>query len=125
MRPVPYLLAAALALGASPLWAQSWRGVIKNGPGELFDAEDTRLFSETSDKALNEAPDGQTLSWENPKTRHGGDVTVLRSFEWKGYGCKEVRINNRAQGRQAENNLNWCKVEGKWRLVSEAQLGKN
>jgi hypothetical protein len=36
-----------------------------------------------------------------------------------------VRINNRAQGRQAENNLNWCKVEGKWRLVSDAQLGKN
>lgn len=119
------LAAAALALAASPLGAQSWKGVMKNAPGELLDEEDVRLFSEASNKALDEAPDGQSVSWENPKTRHGGEVTVVRSFEWQSHPCRELHFSNRAQGRQADGNLNWCKVDGKWRLVGDSQLGRN
>mgnify|MGYP006173070217 CR=1 FL=1 len=84
------------------------------------------LINEVGNLLVENLENGQALDkFRTLVEAQGGDVTVLRSFEWKGYGCKEVRINNRAQGRQAENNLNWCKVEGKWRLVSEAQLGKN
>jgi len=122
MRVLVFVLSLCVS---APAATQVWIPMLKNTPAERFDEDDLRIFMDLARKALDQGKENETLSWENPKTRHGGDVTVLRSFEWKGYGCKEVRINNRAEGRQAENHLNWCKVEGKWRLVSDAQIGKN
>ena len=117
-------IAAALGLASPPAAAQAWIGLLKNTPAERFDEDDLRLFLEHARKALNEAPDNQPVSWENPKTRARGEITVLRSFESKGRPCKEVRVRNEAQGRKGDNKLNLCKVEGKWRLLSASQLGK-
>ena len=118
------LVAIALALASSAATAQNWIGLLKNTPAERFDKEDLRIFVATSDKALDETPDGQTLSWENPKTKAHGDITVLRSFESKGLPCKEVRVRNEAQGRKGDNKLSWCKVDGKWRLLSASPMEK-
>jgi len=118
------ITAFILALAASPALAQNWVGLLKNTPAERFDEEDLRLFLDPSRKALNEAPDNQTLSWENPKTRARGDITVLKSFESKGRPCKEVRVRNEAGGRKGDNKLSLCQVEGKWRLLSAQQLKK-
>ena len=118
------LLAIALALVTVPAMAQNWVGLLKNGPAERFEEEDLRLFMETGRKALNETPDGQTLSWENPKTRARGDITVVKSFEWKTHPCKEVKLHNEAQGRKGDSTLRLCNVEGKWRLLSSSQMKK-
>jgi len=118
------LVAIVLALAASAATAQNWIGLLKNTPAERFDEEDIQLFLGASRKALNEAPENQPQSWENPKTRARGEITVLRSFESKGRPCKEVRVRNEAQGRKGDNKLNLCKVEGMWRLLSASQLGK-
>jgi surface antigen len=122
MRLIVFILAAACASPAA--LAQNWIGLLKNTPAERFDEDDLRLFLDASRKALNEAPDSQTQSWENPKTRAGGDITVLRSFESKGRPCKEVRVRNHAQGRKGDNKLSLCKVDDKWRLLSASQLKK-
>jgi surface antigen len=125
MRPsVLIALAAALAALAPAASAQNWVGILKNTPAERFDEEDLRLFLDASRKALNESPDNQTQSWENPKTRAHGDITVLRSFESKGLPCKEVRVRNEAQGRKGDNKLNLCKKDDKWRLVGTSQIKK-
>ena len=116
------LFAIVLAAASFAAAAQNWIGLLKNTPAERFDEEDLRMFLDTSRKALNEAPDNQTLSWENPKTRARGDITVLKSFESKGRPCKEVRVRNEAGGRKGDNKLNLCKVEDKWRLLSASQL---
>ena len=121
MRLIVLILAAACA---SPALAQSWVGLLKNTPVERFDKEDLRIFVATSDKALDETPDGQTLSWENPKTRHHGEITVLKSYESKGRPCKDLRVRNEADGRKGDNKLSWCKVDGKWRLLSASPLKK-
>ena len=121
MRLIVLILAA---LCANPALAQNWIGLLKNTPAERFDEEDLRLFLDTSRKALNEALENQALTWENPKTRAGGDITVLKSFESKGRPCKEVRVRNRAQGRKGDNKLSLCKVDDKWRLLSASQLKK-
>ena len=118
------IVAILAALCASPALAQSWIGMLKNTPAERFDQEDVRIFVATSDKALDETPDGQTLNWENPKTGHHGAITVLKSFESKGRPCKALRVRNEADGRKGDNKLNWCKVDGKWRLLSAAPLPK-
>ena len=118
------LLAIVLALAAAPALAQNWVGLLKNGPAERFDEEDLRLFMDTARKALAEGKDNETLSWENPKTRARGDITVLRTFEWKAHPCKEVKIHNQAQGRKGDTSFGMCQVDGKWRLLSSSQMPK-
>ena len=121
MRLVIVMIAA---LCANPALAQNWIGLLKNTPAERFDEEDLRLFLDMGRKALNETPDNQPLAWENPKTRAGGEITVLRTFESKGRACKEVRVRNHAQGRKSDNKLSFCKVEDKWRLLSASPQEK-
>ena len=115
-------IAAALGLASPPAAAQAWIGLLKNTPAERFDEDDLRLFLEHARKALNEAPDNQPVSWENPKTRARGDITVVRRFEWKSLPCKELQVRNEAAGRKGTNTFNLCSVEGKWRLLSASQL---
>ena len=104
--------------------AQNWVALLKNGPAERFDEEDLRIFMDTGRKALTEGADNQTLSWENPKTRARGDITVLRRFEWKSHPCRELKLHNEAQGRKGDSTLALCQVEGKWRLLSSSQMKK-
>src|SRR3954466_2942682 len=117
-------LAAALVLASPGAAAQNWIGLLKNTAAEHFDDEDLKLFLETARKALNETPDSQAVSWDNPKTRAHGDITVLRSFESKGRSCKDLRVRNEAGGRKGDNKFSLCNVEAKWRLLSATPMKK-
>lgn len=112
----------AACVAAGPASAQNWIGLLKNTPAERFDEEDLRLFLDAGRKALNDTPDKQTVSWENPKTSARGAITVLRSFESKGRPCKELQVRNEAQGRKGAGKMSWCRVDEKWRLLSAQQL---
>jgi surface antigen len=118
------IFAILLMTMAAPAAAQNWVALLKNGPAERFDEEDLRIFMDTGRKALTEGADNQTLSWENPKTRARGEITVLRRFEWKSNPCKELKLHNEAQGRKGDSTLALCQVEGKWRLLSSSQMKK-
>ena len=124
MRKQLGIAALILACAASPALAQNWVGLLKNGPAERFDDEDLRIFMETARKALNEGADNQTTSWENPKTKARGHVTVVRRFEWKKNPCRELKVHNEAQGRKGDSTFNLCQVDGKWRLLSSSQVPK-
>ena len=115
------LLAVALAASSSLALGQNWVGLLKGGPAERFDEEDLRLFRDTARQALSDGKDNETLSWENPKTRARGDITVVRRFEWKSHPCKELKIHNEAQGRKGDTDFRLCQVDGKWRLLSQSQ----
>lgn len=116
------LVAVAFAGFSSLAAAQNWVGLLKNSPAEMFDDEDLQIFLAEGRKALNEAKDNETRRWENPKTRARGDFTVTRSFEWKSYGCKELRVNTEAGGRKGTSTFNLCSVEGKWRALAPSQV---
>ena len=118
------LLVLAVALAAQPAAAQSPAPLFGKGPAERFTKEDNRLFREAWRKALDEAPENQPMTWENPENKHGGELTVTRAFEWQGHPCKEVRVRNQADGRKSETLTNACRIDGKWRLVSSSQLKK-
>lgn len=111
------LLAIALAVASPPAIALNWVPLLKNSPGERFDEEDLQLFITTARRVVNEAPDNQTVSWENPDTKHHGDFTILKSYEKDGRSCKRVRVRNEADGRKATSVVDACKVEGRWRLI--------
>ena len=116
------LFATACVLAVPAASAQNWVTLLKNTPAERFDDEDLRLFLDTARKALDGAPDNQPVTWENPKTRSRGEITVVRSFESKGRPCKEVRVRNEAGGRKSDNRSTLCKVDDRWRLVASSQL---
>ena len=110
-----------LALAMPVAHAQNWIGLLKNTPAERFDEEDLRLFMDLARKALDQGKENETLSWENPKTRARGDMTVVRNFESKGRSCRELRVRNEVPGRKGDTRLSFCQVEGKWRLLSAQQ----
>ena len=116
------LMGAACALAAAGASAQNWISLLKNTPAEYFDDEDLRLFLDAARKTLNEAPDNQPVSWENPKSRNRGEMTVLRSFEFKGNACKDVRVRNESRGRKSDNSRTLCKVDERWRLMASSQM---
>ena len=110
----------ALAM-ATPAIALNWVPLLKNSPAERFDEDDLQLFLSTARKTVNEAPDNQTVSWENPETKHHGDFTILKSFEKDGQTCKRVRVRNEADGRKASSVVDACKIGAKWRLIGAPQ----
>ncbi len=122
MKPfIAGFFAAALACG--PALAQVAGGLFRGGPIEVFDEADTRLMMESAYQALDRPTvDNQAIGFENPNTRHRGDVTVLRAFDSRGRTCKELQVHTEAQGRKGDNKLYFCSVEGKWRLVGDSQL---
>ena len=116
------LLFVASVVASFSAAANNWSSLFKNGPAEFFDDEDMQLFLGAARKTLDGAAVNQTVSWENPKSKHRGDFTVLKEFDWKGNACRQVRVRNEAQGRKSENSHNLCKVDGRWRLVAASQL---
>jgi len=117
LRNIVFTLLVTLASASPPAMALNWVPLLKNTPAERFDEDDLHLFLNTARKAVNETPDNQTVSWENPKTRAHGDITVLKTYEKDGRTCKQVRIRNEASGRKASSVVNACRVGSDWRLV--------
>ncbi len=115
------LVAAALMLACSGAAAQQWASELKGSPAEVFTKEETRSFFETVRLAL-ERPDDQLVGWENAKTGHRADARAVKAFESRGRTCKEIEFHTEAQGRKGHGRLNYCRIEGEWKLVGESQL---
>ena len=120
---VQCLAATALALLAPSAQAQAFSGLLKNAVVEKFGEEDLAMLMAAWNKALDETPDNQSVHWENPATRTRGEVTPLRSFVWQEHRCRELRVRNEAPGRKGDPVFfNLCRVEDRWRLLSQEQL---
>jgi surface antigen len=114
-------LVVALAAASPAAMALNWVPLLKNSPGERFDEEDLHLFLNTARRTVNEAPDNQTMSWENPDTKHRGDFTILKTFKKEGRTCKQVQVRTEADGRKATSLVDACQIDGKWRLIGAPQ----
>src|SRR5215204_4324429 len=122
MKIIPSLLLSLPLVLASPLAQAQYAALLKGAVAERFDDEDLRMFVDSARKVLYSAAENETVKWQNPKNRHGGEITLLRNFESQGRACKEVKVFNQAQGRKATNNFDLCQVDGKWRLLGSSQL---
>lgn len=94
-------------------------GFIEETPTTRFTREDNRIFNETMNDTLNNAADGETRTWSNPKTRASGEITPIKSFDRDGLACRTARIRNIARGRTGDNTFNFCKQQtGEWQLAN-------
>jgi surface antigen len=118
------IVAAWLLVMCVPAAAQNWIGLLKNTPAEHFNEEDLKLFLDASRKALNDAPAGETVKWQNPVSGSGGELKVVKLFTWHDYPCRQIRVSSYTVDRKGSNTLNLCQVTGKWKLLSPSELKK-
>jgi len=116
-----------LLLMASLAFAPAWAGaqiynLLKDTPSSYFNEADQNLFWAATNKALDQGAVNETIRWENPQTRHRGDVTVLREFQSKQRPCKQLRVRNEAGGIKSDLRFDLCTVDGKWALVAPSDL---
>jgi len=121
------MLALLLLWGAvSPPGVSQNMGFLHQTPIASFQESDFKLVEETGRTALNSAPRGKTLSWQNPATGNSGDVTVLGRFTAADQrSCARVVIVNRARGISGEARYTMCKsADGLWKFDPEARPPK-
>ncbi len=118
------LVAAALTVFCTLASGASFVGLLKDSPAQLFDDVDLHLFLEAARKALDEGVLNQPVAWQNPKTTHRGDMTVLKRFQSKGRDCARLRVRNEAERRRSDMRHNLCTINGQWRLVGDLPKGE-
>jgi surface antigen len=111
------VILAAAAAASPPAMALNWVPLMKNTPFERFDEDDLQMFLQNARKALDTASDNQTVSWRNLDTKHGGDFTILKTFQKDGRDCKQVRVRTDADSRKGNSVVSACKVGAKWKLL--------
>jgi len=90
---------------------------MNNTPLSKMTTEDVTLFKAAVYAVLDEGADGSTRPWSNPKTRAGGEITAVRTFEERGESCRELEIANSAGGLTNRSLSTLCRVPGgNWRL---------
>jgi surface antigen len=111
-------LATALFLAAGPVAAQTLM-FMRDTPYTHFTKEDHALFDAAMKEALDTSADGASSSWSNPATRASGEFKPVESFERKGLKCRKLYIANKARGRSASAEYNFCKqASGKWAIAN-------
>jgi surface antigen len=111
------LLVAALA-SAAPAMAGNM-SFMNDTPYSHFNKEDHKIFNAALNELLDKAADGDSRSWSNPDSKAGGELKGVKTFERKGATCRRVSIANKAKGRSASGEYNFCKqASGKWTLAN-------
>lgn len=112
-------LAALCALGlAAPILASNI-GFLKEAPyAAYFTDEDRKMFRANLNKLLDEAKDGATSSWTNPKTGARGEITALERLAPPDDNCRRAHVVNEAQGRTGRGEHVFCRTsDGSWLLA--------
>ena len=75
-------------------------------PVRFFNDQDWALLEQTSDDLLENAPDGETREWKNPKTGHHSSMKALKIYKnSEGETCRKVQLANFA--REMSGQSQW------------------
>jgi surface antigen len=113
----------AAAAGASPaaIAASVIGGILVGGlVGNLLDERDKRMAAEAQQKALESAPSGATVAWQNPDNGHKGTVTPVKTYQTaSGQYCREFQTDVTVEGKSEKAYGTACRQpDGSWKIVS-------
>jgi len=104
-------IAAGTLLGAA----------LGNSVGASLDRADMSYYNNTSQQALNDNKNGQSLPWKNPENGHYGTVTPTNYYTASsGEYCREYTQTIRVGGQSQQAHGNACREpDGTWQIVSQ------
>lgn len=87
--------------------------------GSSLDNADMAAYNQTSQRALNNAQNGQTLPWKNPQTGNSGAITPTNYYQNDaGEYCREYTQSITVGGKKQEGHGTACRQpDGSWKIV--------
>jgi len=106
-----------LVMMAVPIHAQN-TAFLRSAPVAFLTDEDVEILLSTVQTAMNEQPDGETVTWSNSKTGHTGVINVTNTHSDYDTTCRQVEMANEAAGRTGRGTFRMCKADdGKWKFA--------
>jgi len=111
------------AAGASPagIAAGVIGGMLLGGMvGSLLDERDKKMAAEAAYRALETAPTGRPVAWNNPDSGHSGTVTPTKTYQTSGGSyCREYQQTVIIDGKQERGYGTACRQpDGSWKIVN-------
>jgi surface antigen len=112
------LIAAAAGGGGAAIAGAVIGGALLGGlVGNMLDQRDKRLQAEAAQKALETAPSGKPVAWNNPDSGHSGTVTVTHTYQSGGSYCREYQQTVTIGGKQEKGYGTACRQpDGSWKI---------
>lgn len=115
------LLGGVAGGGAEGIAAGAILGALLGGViGDRLDAADRRHVQETTYRALEVTPSGNSLPWRNPDSGHYGTVTPTRTYTTaQGTYCREYQQNVSIGNERHKAYGTACRQpDGRWQVVN-------
>jgi hypothetical protein len=92
---------------------------MSDSPVRYFNDQDWKLVDITTDEALNNAPIGKKITWDNPKSGSHGYAQSLDSIKKNNLICKNLKIFNYAKQRSDQYTFMFCKYPSGWKIPGD------
>ena len=114
------LIAAAAGGGGAGIAAGVIGGALVGGlVGNYLDDRDKKMAADSAHKALESAPSGQTVAWNNPDSGHSGTVTPVRTYQSGGTYCREYQQTVTISGKPEQSYGTACRQpDGSWKITN-------
>jgi surface antigen len=112
-----YLFISVMILSSS---VEAQYGGLSGGRLEnpFFTPEDRQIIREIADNMLNDDPDGSSRPWSNTKSGSSGNLSIVRSYEYKGMPCRDLEVDNKTGERKGQWALRMCRIkDGTWKIA--------
>ncbi|HTU02072.1 MAG TPA: RT0821/Lpp0805 family surface protein [Candidatus Sulfotelmatobacter sp.] len=115
------LIAGAAGANPAAIAASVIGGALLGGlVGSMLDERDKRMAAEAAARALETAPTGTSVAWNNPDTGHSGAVTPTRTYQAaNGAYCREYTQSVTIDGKPEQARGTACRqADGSWKAVN-------
>jgi surface antigen len=114
------LIAAAAGAGGAGIAAGVIGGALLGGLiGNMLDERDKKMAAASAHQALETAPSGKPVAWNNPDSGHSGTVTPVRTYQSGGTYCREYQQTVTIGGKQEQSYGTACRQpDGSWKTVN-------
>jgi len=94
-------------------------GFLGNSVGKSLDQADAAYANQTAQRALETAPVGQPLPWQNPQSGNSGEITPQAYYRTQDGGyCREYSQKIMVGGKTQSGYGKACRQpDGSWKIV--------
>ncbi len=95
-------------------------GLVGGLIGNMLDERDKRMAAEAAHQALETAPTGTAVTWQNPDTGHSGAVRPIRTYQTtSGTYCREYLQSVTIDGKPEQVIGTACRQpDGSWKAAN-------